>query len=161
MVGLFWITPDAAYVGSPPAADGSCVRLTAHGLEAVGPDGSRSWAWEGLRSAVIEDVPRQGPSGRLSGILESLLSSVSGGEEPPGMTLRLQTEYGVEELRVYSAAAGGYDAEEDALSQELLARFVTGTANPRTLEAWGSDHGSEGTPKAHVRQDLLRAWAEI
>ncbi len=57
MVGLFWITPDAAYVGSPPAADGSCVRLTAHGLEAVDPNASRSWAWEGLHSAALVQTP--------------------------------------------------------------------------------------------------------
>lgn len=160
MVGLFWITPGAVYLGSPPADDGSCVRLTGDGLEAVAPDGSRTWAWEGLRSAVVTDVPRQGPSGRLAGILESLLSSLSGGEGPAEMTLRLETEYGSEEVPVYSAAAGGHSVEEEVLSQELLARFVTGTVNPQVLAAWGRDHGSGGTPKARVREDLLRAWAE-
>jgi hypothetical protein len=42
MVGLFWISEDAVYVGSPPTGDGRCVLLTADGLDAVGPEGSQA-----------------------------------------------------------------------------------------------------------------------
>ncbi|MFB7177786.1 hypothetical protein ACFCYI_08805 [Streptomyces sp. NPDC056257] len=160
MVGLFWIAPDGVYVGSPPDALGGCVRLTGDGPEAVDPDGDRAWTWEGLRSAVVEDVPVEGPSGRASKLLGAVVSAALGaftGEEPPEMTLRLETENGPEEVTVHAAAAG-YGAGEAALSQELLARFVAGTADPRTLEAWGRDHAPEGTPGPAERESLLRAW---
>ncbi|MFE9629460.1 hypothetical protein [Streptomyces sp. NPDC006463] len=114
MVGLFWVAPDAAYVGSPPTAIGSCVRLTAGGLEAVDPDGSRTWTWEGLRSAVVEAVPVESRPGLASKLFGSVVSAAAGiflGEGPPEMTLRLETEYGPEAVTVYSAAAGGYGAE--------------------------------------------------
>ncbi|MFF3204019.1 hypothetical protein [Streptomyces sp. NPDC002962] len=161
MVGLFWITSDAVYVGSPPSAFGGAVRLTSDGLEALDPDGSRTWTWEGLRSAVIEDVPTESPSGRVSKLVGSVVSAAAGaflGEGPTAMTLRLETAYGPEQVTVYSAAAGGYGAEETALSQDLLARFVAGTAAPRALEAWGREHGQEATPKPQAREALLRTW---
>ncbi|MGW7438209.1 hypothetical protein [Streptomyces sp. NPDC054849] len=161
MVGLFWITPEATYLGSPPTDDGSCVRLSAAGLEAVDRERSRTWTWEELRAVTVEDVPRQGMAGRLSGIVESLVMSLGGGEGPPTMTLRLETRSGPERVRVYSAAAGGYSAEEEALSQALLSRFAAGTADLRAMEAWGREHGLEGTPKARVREELLRAWAQV
>ncbi|MEV5880917.1 hypothetical protein AB0L75_43465 [Streptomyces sp. NPDC052101] len=129
MVGLFWITPEAMYLGSPPAADGRCVRLNAAGLEAVDPERSRTWTWEELRAVTVEEVPRQGMAGRLSGIVDSLVMSLGGGEVPPTMTLRLETRNGPERLRIYSAAAGGYSAEEEALSQELLGRIAAGPAD--------------------------------
>ncbi|NXY95943.1 hypothetical protein HYE82_16405 [Streptomyces sp. BR123] len=164
MVGLFWITPDAVYVGSPPnAIGGGCVRLSADGLEAFDLDGSRMWTWEALRSAVVEDVPVEGPAGRAPKLLGAMVSAAMGaflGEGPPRMRLRLETEYGTEEVMVHSAAAGGYGAEEAALSQDLLARFVAGTAEPRTVEEWGRTHGLEGTPKPDVRENLLRTWAQ-
>ncbi|MFG2296092.1 hypothetical protein [Streptomyces sp. NPDC048603] len=160
MVGLFWITPEAVYVGSPPTTDGSCVRLTGYGVQAVEPGASRTWAWKGLRSVAVQDVPRRGPARILSGFWESLLFSLSGGEAPPEMTVRLETGYGPEELRVYSAAACGYGPDEAALSGELLSRFAAGAASPRALGAWARDHGGDGTPRARVRTELLRAWTE-
>ncbi|MGW6981651.1 hypothetical protein ACWGE1_19770 [Streptomyces sp. NPDC054932] len=164
MVGLFWVTPDAVYVGSPPNAIGIGVRLGAEGLEALDPDdGSRTWTWGGLRSAVVEDVPTETPTGRVTKLIGSMVSAaletfIGGG--PPEMTLRLETEDGPEQLTVHSAAAGGYGAEEAALSQALLDRFVAGTADPRTLEAWGREHALEGTPAPRAREALLRAWAQ-
>ncbi|MGW6521063.1 hypothetical protein [Streptomyces sp. NPDC054962] len=163
MVGLFWITSEAVYVGSPPTAFGGGVRLTSAGPEAVDPDGSRTWTWEELCSAVVEDVPTESPSGRVSKLVGSVISAAAGafvGEGPTSMTLRLETEYGPEQVTVYSAAAGGYGAEETALSQDLLARFVAGTADVRALEAWGSEHGREATPKPPAREALLQAWTQ-
>ncbi|MFJ3725469.1 hypothetical protein ACIPYQ_23250 [Streptomyces sp. NPDC090045] len=161
MVGLFWVTPDAVYVGSPPSAIGGCVRLTGDGLEAVDPDGSRTWRWAELRSAVVEDVPVEGPSGRAAKLLGSVVAAAFDaflGGGPPEMTLRLETENGPEEVTAYAAVAG-YGAEEAALSQDLLARFVAGTADPRTLADWGREHAPEGTPKPPARESLLRTWA--
>lgn len=100
MVGLFRVTPDTVYVGSPPSAAGGSVRLTGDGLEAVDPDGSRTWTWEELRSAVVEGVPAEGPSGRAAKLLGSVVSAAAGvflGEGPPETTLRLETENGPEE----------------------------------------------------------------
>ncbi|MFD9319432.1 hypothetical protein ACFWDQ_17395 [Streptomyces sp. NPDC060053] len=110
---------------------------------------------------TVEEVPRQGMAGRLSGMVESLVMSLGGGEGPPAMTLRLESRSGPERVRFHSAAAGGYSAEEEALSQELLGRFATGTAELRAMEAWGREHGLEGTPKARVREELLRAWSQV
>ncbi|MFF3323566.1 hypothetical protein [Streptomyces sp. NPDC002889] len=161
MVGLFWITEEPVYLGSPPAADGRCVRLTAKGLEAAGPDGSRTWTWAGLRSAAVEDAPVRSLGHRLEMTLEALLTSVSGlGSEPPEMILRLETADGTEKVPVYAATAGGYGPEELALSQALLARFVAGTADPRTLTSWGQENSSHGTPKPRQREALLRTWTE-
>ncbi|MFE7772595.1 hypothetical protein ACFU5O_01570 [Streptomyces sp. NPDC057445] len=162
MVGLFWISEESVYVGSPPAADGHGVRLTAEGLEAVGPDGLRAWTWTDLSSAAVEAAPLRGTPGRRLGMaLDALLTAASGlGNEPPEMSLRLETADGVEEVPVYSAAAGGYGPEELALSQILLARFVAGTADPLTLSAWGRQNSGQGTPKPRMREALLRVWAE-
>ncbi|MER7736577.1 hypothetical protein ABTX80_37470 [Streptomyces erythrochromogenes] len=131
MVGLFWVTADAVYVGSPPTAIGDCVRLTSDGLEAVDRDDSRAWTWAELRSAVVEDVPTAGTAGRVSRLLGSMAS----------------------------AAAGGYEAQEVALSQDLLARLVAGTADPGAPGAWGREHAREGTPEPAVRKALLQTWA--
>ncbi|MGW0877348.1 hypothetical protein ACWD3Z_43855 [Streptomyces sp. NPDC002740] len=161
MVGLFWITSDAVYVGSPPTPVGGAVRLTADGLEALDPDGSRTWTWADLRSAVVEDVPIENPSGRAAKLLGSVVAAAVGafvGEGPTAMTLRLETGYGPQRMTVYSAAAGGYGAQEAALSQDLLARFVAGTADVRALETWGCEHGREATPKPHARETLLQTW---
>ncbi|MER6446756.1 hypothetical protein DEJ51_32145 [Streptomyces venezuelae] len=163
MVGLFWVTPDAVYVGSPPNAIGIGVRLTAEGLEATDPASPRTWTWAELRSAVVEDVPRHDPVGRATKALGAMISAAIGsdylGEGPPEMKLRLETEEGTHEVTVHSAAAGGYSAGETRLSQELLDRFVAGTAHPRAVEEWGREHAVEGTPDPRAREVLLHAWA--
>lgn len=163
MVGLFWVTADAVYVGSPPNAFGIGARLTAEGLETADPDSRRAWTWAELRSAVVEDVPGHNPVGRATKALGAMISAAIGadylGEGPPEMTLRLETEEGTHEVTVHAAAAG-YPAEEARLSQDLLDRFVAGTADPRTVEAWGREHALEGTPEPRAREDLLRTWAQ-
>ncbi|MER6253870.1 hypothetical protein ABT224_21200 [Streptomyces sp. NPDC001584] len=163
MVGLFWVTPDAVYVGSPPNALGIGVRLTAEGLEAADPDNPRTWTWAGLRSAVVEDVPGHNPVGRATKALGAMISAAIGaeylGEGPPEMTLRLESEEGTHAVTVQAAAAG-YPAEETRLSQDLLDRFVAGTADPRAVEAWGREHAAEGTPDPRAREALLQTWAQ-
>ncbi|MBT2447081.1 hypothetical protein J7F03_08335 [Streptomyces sp. ISL-43] len=162
MVGLFWITEDSVYVGSPPNAEGHCVRLTSEGIGARGPDGVREWPWSSLRSAVVEAVPVEGAArgaGRfLAAVLEAVvtLGSSYGGEEPPQMFLVLETQDGAEEVRV-PAATGGYTSQEIALSQRLLARCREGTSDPRILTAWSRDHLG-GSPKPSEREALLRKW---
>ncbi|MBT2368105.1 hypothetical protein J7E88_22995 [Streptomyces sp. ISL-10] len=166
MVGLFWITADAVYVGAPPGTEGRGVRLTGQGVEAVwadgadGADGARTWTWAELRAATVEGAPvRSASRRRLSLAVETVLTAALGGAgEPPQMILRLETPEGAEELSVHSAAAGAYVEEEFALSQDLLARFVDGTASPLTLAEWGRD-GDGTTPKPPTRQTLLREWA--
>ncbi|MCM9076681.1 hypothetical protein L1606_00940 [Streptomyces spororaveus] len=164
MVGLFWVTPDAVYVGSPPNAIGICVRLTSYGLEAADPDTPLSWSWAELRSAVVEDVPGHHPVGRAAKLLGAMFSAAIGGEfageGPPEMRLRLETDEGTREVTVHAAAAGGYLTEEVRLSQDLLDRFVAGTADPRAVEEWGREHAAEGTPEPRVRETLLRTWAQ-
>ncbi|WP_436842117.1 hypothetical protein [Streptomyces virginiae] len=162
MVGLFWITEDSVYVGSPPDAEGHCVRITSEGVQARGPDGIRAWPWSILRSAGVNAAPVEGNArggGRfLAAVLEAVvtLGSSYGGEEPPQMYLVLETQDGAEEVRV-PAATRGYTSHEITLSQRLLARFREGTADPRTLTTWSRDH-SGGTPKPPEREALLREW---
>ncbi|MFI2371925.1 hypothetical protein [Streptomyces sp. NPDC018833] len=163
MVGLFWITADAVYVGAPPGTEGRGVRLTGQGVEAVrgGADGTggRTWTWAELRSATVEGAPvRSASRRRLSLAVDTVLTVALGGAiEPPQMILRLETAEGAEELRVHSAAAAAYVEEEFILSQDLLARFVDGTASPVTLAEWG--RVADGTtPKPPARQALLREW---
>ncbi|MEY2231709.1 MULTISPECIES: hypothetical protein [Streptomyces] len=164
MVGLFWVTSDAVYVGSPPNTLGIGVRLTGEGVEATDPDSPRTWTWSELRSAVVEDAPKHNPVGRAAKILGSMVSAAIGaenlGEGPPEMRLRLETEEGTQEVTVHAAAAGGYTAEESRLSQDLLDGFVGGSRNPLTLEEWGREHATEGTPEPRAREALLHTWAQ-
>ncbi|MDQ1009475.1 hypothetical protein QFZ82_003960 [Streptomyces sp. V4I23] len=159
MVGLFWITEDAVHVGAPPGTEGRGVRLTEQGMEAAAAGGHRAWTWAELRSATVEGAPvRSASRRRLALAVETVLTAALGGAgEPPEMLLRLETAHGAEELAVHSAAAGAYVEEEFALSQDLLARFVDGTASPRTLTAWGRVAGGT-TPKPTERLALLRKW---
>ncbi|MER7479033.1 hypothetical protein ABTX60_15520 [Streptomyces sp. NPDC126510] len=159
MVGLFWITADAVYVGAPPGTEGRGVRLTEKGVEAGAAGDHRVWTWEELRSATVEGAPvRSASRRRLALAVEVVLTAALGGTgEPPEMLLRLETASDAQELAVHSAAAGAYDKEEVALSQDLLARFVDGDASPRTLMAWCRDTG-DTTPKSPERQALLRNW---
>ncbi|MEU1005676.1 hypothetical protein [Streptomyces tibetensis] len=159
MVGLFWITADAVYVGAPPGTEGRAVRLTEKGVEAGVAGDHRVWTWEDLRSATVEGAPVHGAARRrLALAVEIVLTAALGGTgEPRQMLLRLETASGAEELAVHSAAAGAYDKEEFALSQALLARFVDGSASPRTLTEWGRVAG-DTTPKSPERQALLRNW---
>ncbi|MFG2974510.1 hypothetical protein ACGFYY_16150 [Streptomyces sp. NPDC048331] len=164
MVGLFWITEDSVYVGSPPNAEGHCAHISSEGVRARGPDGVRAWPWASLRSAGVEAAPVEGPTrgaGRfLAAVLEAVvtLGSSYDGEGPPQMFLVLETRDGTEEVQV-SAATWGYTSQEIALSQGLLTRFREGTADPRTLMTWSRDHGDD-TPKPSEREALLRAWAQ-
>ncbi|MFD9303595.1 hypothetical protein ACFWCB_13255 [Streptomyces sp. NPDC060048] len=163
MVGLFWITDESVYVGSPPNAEGHCVRLTSEGVQARGPDGVRTWPWPSLRSAVVEAVPaedRARVAGRfLAAVLEAAVTLGSGyGEGPPEMLLVLETQDGTEEVPA-AAATAGYTARETALSQRLLARLREGASDLRLLTAWSRDHAG-GPPKARERETLLREWTD-
>ncbi|MEU9256353.1 hypothetical protein AB0D66_31680 [Streptomyces sp. NPDC048270] len=162
MVGLFWITEDSVYVGSPPNAEGHCLRITSDGLQARCSDGIRAWPWSRLSSAVVEAAPVEGGTkgaGRfLAAVLEAMvtLGSSYDGEAPPQMFLVLESQDGTEEVQV-SAATTGYTSQEITLSQRLLSRFREGTADPRTLTTWSRDH-SGGTPKPTEREALLKEW---
>lgn len=168
MVGLFWITEDAVYVGSPPSPEGHCVRLTSEGIRSCGPDGVRSWPWSGLRSAVVEAAPVESTAKRAGRVLAAVVEAVvtmgsSYGGAPPQMFLVLVTEDGTEdgtaeEVRV-PAATAGYTAREIALSQRLLARCREGAFDPRTLTAWSRDHLG-AAPEPSEREALLREWAD-
>ncbi|WP_407841291.1 hypothetical protein ACE1OC_40610 [Streptomyces sp. DSM 116496] len=165
MVGLFWITEDSVYVGSPPDAEGHYARITSEGVQARGPDGTRTWPWSILRSASVDAAPaedeRRGAGRFLAAVLEAVVTMGSsyGGEEPPQMFLVLATQDGAEEVRVL-AATRGYTSQEVSLSQRLLDCFRKGAADPLTLMAWSRDHGA-GTPKPPEREALLREWTYV
>ncbi|THA77805.1 hypothetical protein [Streptomyces sp. A0592] len=132
-------------------------------MEAVDPDDSRVWTWQELRSAVVEEVPTAGTSGRVARLLGSMVTAAAGaflGEGPPEIRLRLETDTESTVVTVYAATAGGYAAKEAELSQALLADFVAGTAHPGNLVRWGREHAAQGTLEPVVRETLLIAWAQ-
>ncbi|MHC0430636.1 hypothetical protein ACX6XY_10650 [Streptomyces sp. O3] len=160
MVGLFWITGDAVYLGAPPDLLGRAVLVTDAGLDSVGHEQVGGWPWAEVRGVAVRDVPlRSAVRRRLSLAGTLLLSAVFGGiDEPPAMTVCVDTADGGRELTVASAAAAGYGRAEITLSHTLLDRFADGSACPSRLADWARTHPA-GTPGRARREALLRQWA--
>jgi hypothetical protein len=162
MIGLFWITEDCMYVGAEPAGTASAVRLTEHGVEALGINHGISWSWSEVGQVEVRDVAVRSTARRLASVaLDSLLVAVTGdGELPPAYTVRVQPVDGdAVDVSVLSAVAGGiYTPDEYVLSRTLLERLTDGRTPVADLLAWGRDHAGEGTPPLEEREALLRKW---
>ncbi|CAL9379797.1 hypothetical protein [Streptomyces griseomycini] len=162
MVGLFWITEDAVYLGAEPRGSASGVRFTEDGVEALGTDPGGFWAWDGIVGIDVDDVPVRSAARRLASmVFDSVVVALTGeGELPPGFTVRLTTGDGMVEVGVFTAAAGGiYEAVEYELSTAVLGRLADGGTGLDDLLAWGRDHAAAGTPDRGEREALLRGWA--
>ncbi|MEU2620378.1 hypothetical protein ABZ642_19995 [Streptomyces sp. NPDC007157] len=163
VVGLFWITEDAVYLGAEPVGTASGVRLTEDGVEALGIDHGTYWSWSEVRRIDVLDVPVRSAGRRLvSMALGSLLVAVTGdGEFPPAYTVRVETAEDAVEVSVMSAVVGGiYQPVEYELSRTLLDRLADGRATVGDLSAWRRDHAADGTPPREEREALLRKWAD-
>ncbi|GAA2529485.1 MULTISPECIES: hypothetical protein [Streptomyces] len=161
MVGLFWITEDAVYLGAEPRGSAPGVRLTKDGVEALGTGPGGFWPWDGIIGIDVDDVPVRSAARRLASMaFDSVVVALTGdGELPPGFTVRLTTGDGMVEVGVFAAATGGiYEAAEYELSTAVLRRLTEGGTGLDDLLAWGRDHAVAGTPGRREREALLRGW---
>ncbi|TPQ20778.1 hypothetical protein [Streptomyces sporangiiformans] len=161
MVGLFWITGESVHLGAPPSGLGPGVLVTEEGLTAVGDGQTNNWAWADLKKVTLLDAPIRSSLGRrFSMSVDAVLTAAFGGtaDTAPAMTVRVETADGATELSAPTAAAGGYEDSEFALSQALLNRFAEGSCRPSALLAWGRTQPDK-TPGRTVRETLLREWA--
>ncbi|MFI8189356.1 hypothetical protein ACIF8T_11260 [Streptomyces sp. NPDC085946] len=161
MVGLFWITGDAVYVGAEPVGAGSGVRLTKDGVEVLEAGRGTFWTWDDVCDIEPLDVAVRSAGRRLVSLaVDALTAAVTGdGELPPAFTVRVTTADASVEAAVAAAVTGGiYGPVEYELSRTLLKRLARGTARLGDLLAWGRDHAADGTPAREERETLLLAW---
>ncbi|WP_282699897.1 hypothetical protein [Streptomyces sp. CC219B] len=162
MVGLFWITEDAVYVGAEPTGTASGVRLSADGVDVLGPEeDSGSWGWaEVLRIEAGDVAVRPAVRRWVSRAVDAVTVAVTGdGDLPPAFTVRVATADGVSEVGVLAAVAGGiYGPVEYELSRTLLNRLVDGRADLDDLLAWRRERADDSTPGREERESLLLKW---
>ncbi|MFJ4829478.1 hypothetical protein ACIP79_06070 [Streptomyces sp. NPDC088747] len=162
MVGLFWITEDAVYVGAEPTGTASGVRLTRDGVETLGLGNGASWSWDRVRRLEARDLVVRSAGRRLASMaLDSLVVLVTGdGELPPAFTVHVATLDESVEVSALPAAPGGiYLESERELSRILLERLADGTADVADLLAWRREQADDSTPRREEREALLRKWA--
>ncbi|MGC9442060.1 hypothetical protein [Streptomyces sp. WG5] len=162
MVGLFWITEDAVYVGAEPVGTASGVRLTKDGVETLGLGQGRFWAWDDVRGLDVQDVAVRSTARRLASMaFDSVYAMVTGdGEQPPAFTVRVETEDdGTVEATALAAVPGGiHTPDEYDLSRTLLTRLTTGATPVDDLLAWRRDEPEDVAPTRDQRLALLREW---
>ncbi|MFB6554681.1 hypothetical protein [Streptomyces sp. NPDC056405] len=162
MVGLFWITEDAVYVGAEPTGTASGVRLTKDGVETLGLGQDRFWPWHEVRGLDVQDVAVRSAARRLASMaFDSLVVLATGdGEHPPAFTVRVDTTAdGTVEAAALTAAPGGiHTPDEYDLSRTLLTRLTTGATPVDDLLAWRRDEPEDVAPTRDERLALLRRW---
>lgn len=162
MVGLFWITEDAVYMGAEPIGTATGVRLTEGGVETLGAGNGASWSWDEVLRIEARDLVVRSPGRRLvSMAIDSLVVLVTGdGEFPPAFTVRVETAEDTVDVSVLPAVAGGiYQEVERELSRTLLERLADGGAAVSDLLAWRREQADDSTPRREEREALLRKWA--
>ncbi|MCX5559233.1 hypothetical protein [Streptomyces sp. NBC_00038] len=162
MVGLFWITEDAVYVGAEPIGTASGVRLTEDGVETLGLGNGASWSWDQVRRIEARDLVVRSAGRRLASMaIDSLVVLVTGdGELPPAFTVHLETADDTVDVSALPAVAGGiYPQAERELSGTLLERLADGGAAVADLLAWRREQPDDSTPRREEREALLRKWA--
>lgn len=162
MVGLFWITEDAVYVGAEPIGTASGVRLTEDGVETLGLGNGAAWSWEQVRRIEVGDLVVRSAGRRLASMaLDSLVVLVTGdGVLPPAFTVHLETADDTVDVSALPAVAGGiYPQAERELSGTLLERLADGGAAVGDLLAWRREQPDDSTPRREEREALLRKWA--
>jgi hypothetical protein len=162
MVGLFWITEDAVHVGAEPTGTAPGVRLSKDGVETLGLDQGRFWAWDEVRGLDVRDVAVRSAARRLATMtIDSLLSlAIGDGELPPAFTVRVDTTTdGTVEASALAAVPGGiHTPDEYDLSRTLLTRLADGTTSVEDLLAWRRDEPEDVAPTREQRLALLRQW---
>ncbi|OLZ69813.1 hypothetical protein AV521_15805 [Streptomyces sp. IMTB 2501] len=171
MVGLFCIVGSDVYLGAKPSGLAPGVRLTAEGVVALGDRQSGLYLWEDVHALTVAEVPVKSLKRQAGAVRDLALGLVldvalSGGvsltgEDPPTMTVRVESTVGEDELTAYVAAAAGYSQTEVDLSRALLSRLTEGAATMATtlvaMSEWGRAWEG-GSPRRAEREGLLRAW---
>ena len=161
MVGLFWITDDAVYIGAEPAGTASGVRLSQDGVEVLGRNAG-TWSWAEVCGIEVADVAvRALPQRWVSQAVDVVTSALTGGGElPPPFTVRVTTADGSVETDAYTAVAGGfYGPTEYELSRTLLARLVDGRTALDDLLQWRRDRAGDTTAMCAVTVSRTPAHA--
>ncbi|MEV7340688.1 hypothetical protein [Streptomyces sp. NPDC093544] len=162
MVGLFWITEDAVYVGAEPIGTASGVRLTEGGVETLGAGNGAFWSWGEVRRIEVADLVVRSAGRRLvSMAFDSLVVLVTGdGEFPPAFTVHVETADDSVAVSALPAISGGiYPQVERELSGSVLERLADGGAAVGDLLAWRREQADDSTPRREEREALLRKWA--
>ncbi|MFC9844027.1 hypothetical protein ACFWFF_20645 [Streptomyces sp. NPDC060223] len=162
MVGLFWITEDAVYVGAEPVGTASGVRLTEGGVETLGEGNGAFWSWEEVQGIAVSDLVVRSAGRRLvSMAIDSLVVLVTGdGEFPPAFTVHVEAPDGTVAVSALPAVAGGIHHQvERELSAIVLERLADGGASVGGLLAWRREQADDSTPRREEREALLRKWS--
>jgi hypothetical protein len=162
MVGLFWITEDAVYVGAEPVGTASGVRLTEGGVETLGEGNGAFWSWEEVQGISVSDLVVRSAGRRLvSMAFDSLVVLVTGdGEFPPAFTVHVEAPDDTVAVSALPAVAGGiYHQVERELSAIVLERLADGGASVGDLLAWRREQADDSTPRREEREALLRKWS--
>lgn len=158
MADLFWITPEAVYLGAPPSTTPAAVLLRAEEVQAVGPAEGR-WPWPDVTSVTLAGAPVKSSTGRR---LARAFEVVWAPQSPYEMTVTIETTDGTRtDVFVHSAAATAYTAREVELSQHLLSFFVEGKSTPQMLIDWLLNTQISRNPGPDAREALLQSWTEI
>ncbi len=161
MVGLFWADADGCWLGAPPGAGGSAVRLTDDGLLAVG-EARDAWRWSQVSEVSVPDAPSRSHLRRRmrkAADLAATMSGFGGPETAPRMTVRVTHAEGASEWPVSSAAAAAYTHREVELSHQLLEAFASGALRPSLITDWWRTADAAANLRSHARETLLEEWA--
>ncbi|MER0446771.1 hypothetical protein ABR738_19750 [Streptomyces sp. Edi4] len=161
MVGLFWITADEVYLGTPPGNGDTGVLLTPDGAHLTGPE-PRDWPWPDLLDLRVEDVPVRSAPVRWTIHAVTVAAAVFdlwSPSDPALMSVALTTK-GQDQatVGVYSGAAIAYSQRETDLSLGLLARFVRGESSPSVLTRWWNETPPDHLLRSREREAVLEGW---
>ncbi|MEU9100345.1 hypothetical protein [Streptomyces sp. NPDC048361] len=166
MVGLFWVTGDAVYLGTPPAAGGGGVQLTVEGVRLVRATEDaphRDWRWSELLEVRVNDAPTRSAAVRWATHALSVGAAVFDlwvPGEPPSMTVTLTPKKGDDTTaEVLSGAAVAYSPREVDLSLGLLARFVRGESSPTVPIRWWNEVRPARVLRSRDREAVLEEWS--
>ncbi|MET8855471.1 hypothetical protein [Streptomyces sp. NPDC004579] len=159
-VGLFWVSADGVYVGTPATAPAPCVVLEASGPRVTGPH-AHDWAWSGLAGVEVTEVPVRSTVRRWTTHAVTFAAAALDAwvpSSPTEMTVSITTPEGTVLTPVHSSAAVAYSALEVDLSRRLIGRFLRGTATPAVMTEWWVRTRPTRILRSREREALLKAW---
>ncbi|OAR23288.1 hypothetical protein A8W25_27750 [Streptomyces sp. ERV7] len=161
MVGLFWISGDEVYLGTPPTPEGAGVLLSPAGVRITG-DAPREWRWSDVMDLQVTDAPVRSALTRWAARALSVAAAALDAwvpDGPPEMTVVITTAEGDRvETPVFSGAATAYTEREVDISLGLLARFTRGESSPAVLTHWWNEVRPGEVLRSRDREAVLEGW---
>lgn len=160
-MGLFWVSGERVYLGTPPATGEPGVLLSPVGVRITGP-APQAWRWSAVMDLQVTEAPVRSTLVRwaargLSVAAAALDAWVPG--SPAEMTVVITTTQGDRiESPVFSGAATAYTQREVDLSLGLLARFTRGESSPAALTNWWNDAQPGEVLRSREREAVLEGW---